>query len=269
MVPSLVTLRAISRTSPPVEEILPRFLTSASVSPLNSRVPPAMKASLAMSSVLAVKLPPVTTTPLDPTTTPAGLMTYSVPVAFSVPRMVDRLPPVTRFSVAPLPLLKLTVPPWPMEKLFQSMMARWLPWLTVRLPGPPLILPDPAWKAPPVGRVGPLPAWAGPTVVTASRAMAVPASKAARQPSREVSGEMITWPSARATPPCGAFPRIPVPTREPMLSAPGTCGLKPVAYRTHEGAMRATVLPRPSTPRHRSRPGSRIRRQSRNRSAGD
>ena len=48
-----------------------------------------------------------------------------------VPEMFDAAPPVTRFSVAPVPLLIWTVPPLPIEKPFQSMIARDPDWLTV------------------------------------------------------------------------------------------------------------------------------------------
>ena len=76
--------------------------------------------------------------------------------------MLDRSPPVTRFSVAPDPLLNWTEPPWPMEKLFQSMMPRALCWEMVRLPPLPAIVPEPATKPPPLGRTGFPPASAVP-----------------------------------------------------------------------------------------------------------
>ena len=53
-------------------------------------------------------------------------------MAFSEPAMVDRLPPVTRFSVAPLPLSNVTLFFLPIEKLFQSMMPVAEDWSMVR-----------------------------------------------------------------------------------------------------------------------------------------
>ena len=69
--------------------------------------------------------------------------------------MVERLAPVTRFSVAPEPLRKLTLPPEPMEKVFQLMIALPEDWVTV---SPPVVsepmLAVPAATRPPVGRTG-------------------------------------------------------------------------------------------------------------------
>lgn len=61
--------------------------------------------------------------------------------------------PVTRFKVAPAPLWKVTVEPVPMEKLFQSMMPFSEFWLMVRTFPDVVILPEPAVKVPPVGRL--------------------------------------------------------------------------------------------------------------------
>nr|WP_098738212.1 hypothetical protein [Azospirillum palustre] len=70
----LDTSRAISRTSPPEEEMAPRFSTLAVLSPLKVSGLADMKSSLGTSWVLATKLPPVVTVPVGPTTTPAGLI---------------------------------------------------------------------------------------------------------------------------------------------------------------------------------------------------
>ena len=72
-VPSLRTSRAINTTSPREEPILPKFTTAALLSPLKVKGPPATKFASFTSSVEATKLPPVLTTPLGPTATPAGL----------------------------------------------------------------------------------------------------------------------------------------------------------------------------------------------------
>jgi hypothetical protein len=57
-------------------------------------------------------------------------------------------------SVAPAPFLKLTDPPWPIEKVFQSMIPFKLDWLMVRIFQELEILPEPAVRVPPMGRVG-------------------------------------------------------------------------------------------------------------------
>src|SRR6185437_5755248 len=111
--PSLLTLRAISTTSPDVEVMVREFCT------------------------LAVDWPEK-----------------------------DRLPPVTRFKVAPDPLLICTLPPAPIEKLCHSMTARWLAWLTVSCPATLLsngtAPATPALKLPACGRTGGDPAAAMP-----------------------------------------------------------------------------------------------------------
>ena len=85
---------------------------------------PAMNWPSGMSRVDRTAVPPAITLPSDPTTTPCGLIRYREPVAVSPPSICDAWPPVTRFSVAPEPLLIVTAPPAPMEKFFQSMTPR-------------------------------------------------------------------------------------------------------------------------------------------------
>ena len=72
--PEFTTERAMRKTSPPEDEIEPRFFTIPSLWPLPSKrkVWPAMKFWFEMSSEEATKEPPVVITPLLPTTTPCG-----------------------------------------------------------------------------------------------------------------------------------------------------------------------------------------------------
>ena len=70
--------------------------------------------------------------------------------------IADDAEPVTRLSVAPEPLLKLTVPPCPTEKLFQLTIALFDDWLIVNVPfaGVPIVaVPD--VTVPPLGSAGP------------------------------------------------------------------------------------------------------------------
>ena len=76
---------------------------------------------------------------------------------------MDETPePVTRFRVAPGPLLNCTVPPEPMEKPCQSMIALADDWFTVSWLGDGAVTAAvPATTLAPVGRVGPAAAgWA-------------------------------------------------------------------------------------------------------------
>jgi hypothetical protein len=69
--------------------------------------------------------------------------------------MEDMEEPVTRFRVAPAPLLKRTEPPLPMEKPCQFIMPLEVFWFIV-IEGPEEdIVPPPAANEPPVGRTGP------------------------------------------------------------------------------------------------------------------
>lgn len=63
-------------------------------------------------------------TPVDPTTMCCGLTQCTLPVAVRVARMDDISPPVTRFGVALLTLLKARRLPLRMEELFQSITPR-------------------------------------------------------------------------------------------------------------------------------------------------
>jgi hypothetical protein len=69
--------------------------------------------------------------------------------------MEERDPPVTRFRVAPAPLLKNTEPPLPMEKPFQFIMPLAVFWFIVIEEPEEAIVPEPKAKEPPVGRTGP------------------------------------------------------------------------------------------------------------------
>jgi hypothetical protein len=80
-------------------------------------------------------------------------------VADNRPSIDDRLVPLTRLSVAPVPLLNWTVLPWPIEKPCQSMIALPELWLIVVV-APLVDMPaEPATTLPPEGRV-----WACATV---------------------------------------------------------------------------------------------------------
>ena len=76
-------------------------------------------------------------------------------MAESWPAIVDRSPPVTRLSVAPVPLLKLTLPPEPIENVCQSTMARAELWSTVTVDAPFVRVAVPATTCPPVGKMMP------------------------------------------------------------------------------------------------------------------
>ena len=123
MVPLLATSRAISATSPPSAPMEPALVTVALEVPEKVLSPPFRNAASGRSRVEAVKDPPVRTFPVGPTATPAGLTRYTDPVAVREPSMRDGMLPVTRFSVAPPPLLMATLFPLPMEKLSQLMTA--------------------------------------------------------------------------------------------------------------------------------------------------
>ena len=58
-------------------------------------------------------------------------------------------------SVAPVPLLKLTLPPAPIENVCQSTMARAELWSTVTADAPLVRVADPATTCPPVGKMMP------------------------------------------------------------------------------------------------------------------
>ncbi len=77
-------------------------------------------------------------------------------MAVSEPSSCEGTLPVTRFSVAPEPLLKLTAPPLPIENVFQLMMAARDDWLMVMLllAGAPMVA-VPEVTLPPVGSAGP------------------------------------------------------------------------------------------------------------------
>ncbi|MEJ1968547.1 MAG: hypothetical protein WDN03_07955 [Rhizomicrobium sp.] len=141
-------------------------------------MPPAAKASSARSRVEAMKLPPVTTLPPAPITTPFGLMTNTEPVALNRPSICDGLAPVTRFSVAPPPLLKKTELAAAIENAFQSMMARPPAWLIVSAFADPVIEPCPATNCPPFGSAPP--ATAGAAASTISNAAVAEKASAAR-----------------------------------------------------------------------------------------
>src|SRR5277367_3220215 len=78
--------------------------------------------------------------------------------------MVEILPPVTRLSVAPLPLAIVTESPLPIEKLCQLMMPVCDDWLTVRWLPPCVMAPLPPTKCPPVGSEPPAASAAPPLV---------------------------------------------------------------------------------------------------------
>ena len=73
-VPLFSTDLAISRISPEVAVMRPRFTTPASPDPEKVRPPPARKLASGRSRLEARKVPPVEIRPLFPTITPAGLM---------------------------------------------------------------------------------------------------------------------------------------------------------------------------------------------------
>ena len=86
--------------------------------------PLSMKRAASTGRVVPMKLPPVAMRPPAATTIPCGLTRYTLPVAETVPAMVDGASPVTRFSVAPVPFSIRTVRPEPTEKLRQSTTPR-------------------------------------------------------------------------------------------------------------------------------------------------
>ncbi len=155
MVPPLATCWPISSTSPAVATMSPWLVTAPRPAPLSVSTPPFMKALSVMSSDEATNEPPTFTTPPLPMKTPFWFSRKTLPVDVSVPKMSDWPPPMTRFSVAPWPLAKLTLPPAPIEKVDQSITALVEVWLTVRLVpiGAPMVA-LPARTDPPVGRTG-------------------------------------------------------------------------------------------------------------------
>ena len=115
-----------------------------------------MKSASGRSRVEATKEPPTLTTPDLPMITPLGLSRKTSPEAVSRPSMAEIVAPVTRLRVAPAPLLNCTVPPEPMEKPCQSMIALADDWLTVSWVGDGAVTAAvPATTLAPVGRVGP------------------------------------------------------------------------------------------------------------------
>ncbi|MNE40684.1 hypothetical protein D3C80_1347180 [compost metagenome] len=97
---------------------------------------PSMNLSSAISSVEATN-PPALILPVLVIRMPLGLTRKTCPLAFIAPAIRDWASPVTRLSrteSAPSCWMS-TWPPSPIEKLFQLMMARSLPWVMVITPG--------------------------------------------------------------------------------------------------------------------------------------
>ncbi len=114
-----------------------------------------------------------------PNITPAGLISITWPFAFSVPRICDSWPPVTRFrATALLPgCTNCTVWFFPISKLFQLVTIPCVFWFTVIWLPLVLILPWPATICPPVGSDG--------------FASAIPGSRLTISPVRNASGVRV------------------------------------------------------------------------------
>ncbi|EFV85397.1 hypothetical protein HMPREF0005_04489 [Achromobacter xylosoxidans C54] len=120
---------------------------------------PARKSLSLMLAVVATRPPTSMRAPL-PNSTPFGLTSITVPLAFRRPKMADGSLPTTRFSVMLLlpGWRKLTVSLAPMLKSFQLMIALPVDWLMSSVPLPrSLMVAPPATTLPPVGL-----AWAPP-----------------------------------------------------------------------------------------------------------
>jgi hypothetical protein len=142
-----------TRMALPDELIEPSLITEPVV-PDRETVPD-KKSESDSFKVEAMKSPPVITEPVEVITMPLGLMRYSEPEDLSRPAMEDMEEPVTRFKVAPVPLLKNTEPPCPMEKPFQFIIALPVLWFIVIEEPDEDMVPLPAAKEPPIGRTGP------------------------------------------------------------------------------------------------------------------
>ena len=110
-----------------------------------------MKAASLMLCVVATRLPTSTRLP-GPKNTPLPLLMVICPVALMRPKMVLASGPVTRLSVAPLPLLNCTWASLPTLKLCQLMTARWVLWSMTMLAPLRLMLAVPAATLPPAGK---------------------------------------------------------------------------------------------------------------------
>jgi hypothetical protein len=133
MVPvaSLLTPAPISTTGPPLAVMSPRLRTVVVSALARSKarlVLPSRKfASLVVMASVEASSPPTLTLAPWLNSTPFGLTRNTRPLAVSCPAMVESSLPLTRFSrmlEAPSVCWMLTASFAPMEKLFQSMIAR-------------------------------------------------------------------------------------------------------------------------------------------------
>ena len=128
MVPRCVSCGATRMTLPPGAVICPSCTSSPGVpAPRPSTMRPAATSSLLMLSVLASS-PPTSTRALAPKTMPRGLTSQTLPLDCRLPKICDGSLPSTRFSSTELlPGCVTTTRSFaPMEKLVQSMPARWV-----------------------------------------------------------------------------------------------------------------------------------------------
>ena len=148
--------KPLSRTT-----ISPRFTTNDGSIPCCcvNALPPCMKLSASMESVVASR-PATSTFAPWPNTTPFGFEMNTLPLAVSCPRMVVASPPLMRFNAtedAP-GWMNCTSSPGLISKLRQSSTARALPWL-MRVEFPLTeIVAEPPETVPLVGAVN---AWKG------------------------------------------------------------------------------------------------------------
>ena len=175
--------------------IVPALLTGADAPVPENFSWPFRKSWFDKPRVEPTKPPPTLTVPLLVMAMPLGLTRKTCPLALIWPAMLEGVEPVTRFSVAEeaLGCWKVTLPPCPTEKLFQSIIARPVVcWMVSALFARCVIMAVPAVTEAPFGKVC---ARAGKALTTA----ATRATTCAGSEARRIASPSVVWTCQRSS----------------------------------------------------------------------